>query len=121
MVVTLPFGMMCADVEVSEVLPSCEYVDVDDTDALDGGIVARAFFGLGGVDLCVDMSFCNGREVLRTVQRRIVQRRQVSQLGQRPLGGVYRRNLRTARDVQGDLQPGGGQEGIKKSVPEEYL
>jgi hypothetical protein len=59
LVVTLPFGMMCADVEVSEVLPSCEYVDADDADASDCGIIARAFafFGLGGVDLCVDMSF----------------------------------------------------------------
>ena len=46
-VVTLPFGM-----EVSEVLPSCEYVDADDADALEGGTVVRAyFFGLEGVDM----------------------------------------------------------------------
>jgi len=59
---------MCADVEVSEVLPSCEYVDADDTDALDGGTVARVFFGLEGVAPCVDMSFARTRGIV-TVQR----------------------------------------------------
>jgi len=51
--VTLP---PFADVEVSEVLPSCEYVDADDTDALGDGTVVRAFFGFEGVAVCVDMS-----------------------------------------------------------------
>jgi len=57
LVVTLPFDIVCADVEVSEVLPSCEYVDVDDTDALEGGAIAREFSGLEGIGLGADMSF----------------------------------------------------------------
>src|SRR5262249_42719237 len=71
-VVNLPFGMMCADVEASEVLlPSCEYVDADDTDALDGRTVARVFFGLEGVAPCVDMSFARTRGIVcRDVESR---------------------------------------------------
>ncbi len=94
-VVTLPFGM-----EVSEVLPSCEYVDADDADALDCGTIVRAFFfGLEGVAVCVDMTRIGGAA---TVQRKRG-RAETSSLaawGQRPLGGEYRRRLRIARDVR---------------------
>src|SRR5947207_3350297 len=90
-VVTLPFGM-----EVSEVLPSCEYVDADDADALDCGTIVRAFFfGLEGVAVCVDMTRIGGAA---TVQRKRG-RAETSSLaawGQRPLGGEYRRRLRIA-------------------------
>jgi len=71
------------DVEVSEALPSCEYVDADDTDELDVGTVARAFVGSEGGAVCVDMSLTEAREisirgwsgVVQKKKKRSVQRR----------------------------------------------
>jgi hypothetical protein len=55
LLVTLPFGVAAADADVSEVLPSCEWVEAEDAEALDGSGTCT-FVDLAGDSVCADMS-----------------------------------------------------------------
>ena len=54
--VSLPLMVVAADADVSEVVPSCEWVEAEDAEALDGSVACTFVQLAGGDSVRADMS-----------------------------------------------------------------
>ena len=96
--VSLPLMVVAADADVSEVVPSCEWVEAEDAEALDGSVACTFVKLAGGDSVRADMS-CEGNGVevamfvvkedgIRWRERYLWQRLRVSQGGNGPVKAI---------------------------------